>query len=65
MGITKAFCECGDTGCPHCGANCTDQAAAVLYRVDMIDVTGTLMCDACTEDAVQSGLFEVDREMGS
>ncbi len=28
-----------------------------LYRSDMEDLTGTLMCPRCAEDAFDSGLF--------
>lgn len=58
---TTMRCECSDSGCPaHKGAaTCKVEAPAmaVLYRVDMEDQTGTVMCDACTDDAMESGLF--------
>ncbi len=52
-------CECADSGCAahkdH--TRCNELATTILYRVDMEDNTGTAMCDACTEDAFDSGLF--------
>jgi hypothetical protein len=29
----------------------------VLYRVDMEDIGGTLMCECCADDALDSGLY--------
>jgi len=52
-------CECSDPACPvqHPDSNCRQVATTILYRVDMEDVTGTAMCDACASDAMESGLF--------
>ena len=52
-------CECADPQCPaHKGTSkCANKANTVLYRVDMEDASGTLMCDDCADDATQSGLF--------
>jgi len=67
MAINKTYsavpgdsrCECADSGCrahkDH--SRCHELATTILYRVDMDDTTGTAMCDACTEDAFDSGLF--------
>ncbi len=37
-------CACADRGCPVCHGVCGAGAAMTLYRVDMIDYTGTLFC---------------------
>jgi hypothetical protein len=51
-------CECSDPLCPiHFGQKCTENATSTLFRIDMEDLTGTYMCDGCTEDAMDSGLF--------
>jgi len=57
--IAENDCECGDKGCPvHQGEEtCNLNAAVQLFRVDMDDQTGTLMCEKCAEDAFDSGLF--------
>lgn len=61
--VSKAnrFCECVDKGCPvHQGVpECSEKARACLVRVDMEDETGTLMCQGCAEDAMDSGVFAV------
>ncbi len=59
----RLICECSDKGCPvhtnqpHC-AYAYDLRA--LYRVDMEDRTGTLMCPLCADDAMESGLFTTE-----
>ena len=52
-------CECSDQGCSeHEGKeDCKESANTILYRVDMQDASGTLMCDDCANDATMSGLF--------
>jgi hypothetical protein len=57
-------CECGDPGCPvHRGEEfCGNQAVTVVYRIDMEDETGTAMCDKCSEDALESGVFTTKDE---
>jgi hypothetical protein len=57
--LQTGHCECRDAGCPvHRGdATCNREAAIALYRVDMIDRTGTKFCDDCADDAFASGLF--------
>ena len=60
--IQQKQCECADGGCPHVGSmQCptmlTPQTSETLYRVDMVDVTGTDMCETCAADAYESGLF--------
>lgn len=57
-GIGKQ-CECSDPGCPvHKDASaCVRRAVSTLYRVDMIDETGTKFCEECGSDAMDSGLF--------
>lgn len=49
-------CECGDPGCT-CAGHCNGAGTIVLYRVDMVDETGTLMCEHCASDALDSELF--------
>lgn len=61
--LTKGVtCECADKGCPvHKGTSkCTNKATTNLRRVDMDDVSGTMFCEACAEDALESGLFRED-----
>jgi hypothetical protein len=55
-------CECGDSGChAHLGKEeCRHLATTILYRVDMDDQTGTAFCEACADDAYESGLFTDD-----
>jgi hypothetical protein len=58
--MTNWKCECCDPGCPeHKGqSECFNSAQRKpLRRIDMDDVTGTLMCEACADDAMSSGLF--------
>lgn len=55
----KRLCECTDSGCPvHEGKeDCGRRGNGTVYRVDMEDNTGTVMCAACADDAMQSGVF--------
>jgi hypothetical protein len=57
-------CECSDPGCPmHLGAEtCENTAISTLFRVDMQDETGTVMCEGCACDAFESGLFRIDED---
>ena len=50
-------CYCSDPGCPHCQGDCHATATETVYRVDMADATGTLMCGECGEDAMSSGVY--------
>jgi hypothetical protein len=52
-------CECADAGCAvHVGvSDCRELATTILYRVDMQDETGTAFCEACADDAMESGVF--------
>jgi len=52
-------CQDNDSDCPHCGGTCTRNAEVVLVRIDQADVTGTLFCDVCADDASGSGVFKV------
>lgn len=57
---TNWKCECADRECPeHRGTSeCFNGALRKpLKRIDMEDHSGTLMCEACAEDAMQSGVF--------
>lgn len=53
-------CECADRGCSaHEGtSHCEGQAILLAYRSDMNDITGTLFCEACADDAEGSGLYD-------
>lgn len=52
-------CQCADIFCPaHQGqSSCRAVGKQRLYRIDMADDYGTMMCDACADDANNSGLF--------
>lgn len=52
-------CECTDPGCPkHKGkSECPSAGRRLVFRSDMEDVSGTLMCPKCAEDAMSSGVF--------
>lgn len=52
-------CECSDPGCPCESRRCIGQRT-LIYRVDMEDLTGTLMCRLCCDDAMETGLFTED-----
>jgi hypothetical protein len=56
---TEDKCKCSDPGCPvHKGeSQCDNRAIAILYRIDMEDQSGTLMCETCAGDALESGVF--------
>jgi len=58
------FCECGDPGCPVCHGHCHKPAHTTVYRSDMEDRTGTPMCDECTADCLDSGLFYTKESAG-
>jgi hypothetical protein len=61
---TKYTCECTDPGCPvHSGkSQCTHTSRLTpVYRIDMEDQTGTLMCPACLTDALDSGVFTTEK----
>lgn len=55
-------CECSDKGChAHEGTPaCRNKGTVILYRVDMQDLTGTLFCNDCASDAMESGLFSTE-----
>jgi hypothetical protein len=57
--MTNLRCQSSDRGCPaHPGISfCIQPASTTLFRIDMEDQTGTAFCDACAEDAMNSGLF--------
>ena len=60
----RTSCECYDFLCPaHRGRPCTECTATHrLVRMDMEDVDGTYFCDACTEDAMSSGVYSEWKE---
>lgn len=55
--ITDGCCEDSDQGCVFCAGRCTRDSEVTLYRIDMIDQSGTEFCVVCAEDALQSGCF--------
>jgi hypothetical protein len=57
--MERTPCECADPGCPahKNSSKCNGLATIILYRIDMNDATGTAMCDACADDALESGVF--------
>jgi len=61
----KRPCVCSDVCCrAHEGvANCNAEATTLLFRVDMEDETGLELCEACEDDALESGLFR-DADLG-
>lgn len=54
-------CGCADPGCPaHKGHNaCLNVSTTRLHRIDQPDATGTAMCEACGDDAFDSGVFDL------
>jgi len=55
-------CQDADPECPVCHGHCQNPATTTLYRVDMEDATGTPMCEACANDAMESGVFATEGE---
>jgi len=53
---TTQQCECADPGC-ECGGRCTRKAWQRVFRIDMEDYSGTVMCKRCVDDAMKSGVF--------
>ena len=57
-------CECSDPGCKAHKqvSSCKEKGYTILYRCDMQDEAGTVMCVECTDDAFSSGLFTTGEE---
>jgi len=55
-------CECADSSCPvvHSVPCEAIDDLVRLFRIDMEDETGTLLCGGCSDDAMESGLFTKD-----
>lgn len=53
-------CECADPGCPHCAGKCTEWAEYRLTRIDFAGRPTCDMCQACGEDALDSGVFALE-----
>ena len=51
------WCKCRDRGCKSCFGNCRLRSVTTVFRIDMVDVGGTPMCEGCLDDAVQSKMF--------
>lgn len=52
-----AGCECADPKCPVCQGHCDNRASTNLKRIDMDDKSGTMFCEGCAQDALNSGVF--------
>ena len=51
-------CECIDKLCSvHTGTECQKQATTKLRRIDFVDQPACYFCDACANDAFESGVF--------
>ena len=59
----KTACECADPACAaHRGvAKCDALGLIILYCVEELDHTGTLMCAQCRDGALESGRFDAGR----
>lgn len=55
--MIKPMCCCSDKGCPECAGQCSKEAVNMLCRVDMSNAFDLPMCEGCTEDALESGVF--------
>ena len=56
-------CQCCDPGCPvHEGkSECSRPAKTTVRRIDMDDGKTTFrMCNKCADDALESGVFDVE-----
>lgn len=55
----RGQCECTDPGCPqHMGKSCCqERAVSTLFRTDMLDETGTRLCQECANDCLDQGMF--------
>lgn len=51
-------CECVDPQCPHVEQG-HKGTRRLVFRIDMDDLGGTLMCEPCRFDALDSGLFDL------
>ena len=60
--MKRLKCKCSDKGCPiHNGkAECYEKSDLLLYRIDQVDEVGTAMCDGCADDAMESGVFDIE-----
>ena len=58
--MTNRKCECFDPQCPHERTGHRGRCR-LLYRVDMNDYPGTLMCETCQDDALDSSVFSYER----
>jgi hypothetical protein len=61
MAKDKGPCECSYPGCPaHKGqSECPNRASVTVRRLDMGDgQTGFAFCEACADDALDSGVFD-------
>jgi hypothetical protein len=56
-------CECDDIGCPNHPNECYEKARINLRRIDSYDASGVNFCDACADDAIESGLYDEGREV--
>ena len=56
--IAKSRCECADSKCPTaCNGKCQMAASYLFFRNDMEDLSGTMFCAGCGDDAYESGNY--------
>jgi hypothetical protein len=56
--IAKSRCECSDSKCPTaCDGKCQMAASYLFFRTDMEDLSGTMFCAGCGDDAYESGNY--------
>lgn len=71
MRFMRIHCECSDPGCPVCKGQHERAHRAVLVagdrnnivELERIDLGGYVsMCEACAEDALDSGVFAIEED---
>jgi hypothetical protein len=55
-------CQCADPGCGACNGLCSKGSRTLLFRVDMVDESGTWFCGDCADDAMDSGVFRKEND---
>lgn len=54
--MIETTCQCCDFGCT-CEGRCRETATMLLTRIDYVDIAGTLMCNECSQDTMETGVF--------